>query len=97
VFNPSTREAEAGGFLSSTQRNPVSKGKKKKKKDHRRGKYPNPYFLDRLYYVTIILDGSPVNFVVGWFFFLKDLFYVYEYIVAVFFKFYFSFYFFDFF
>jgi hypothetical protein len=45
AFNPSTREAEAGGFLSSrsawstkfqdsqaTQRNPVSKTKKEKKK-----------------------------------------------------------------
>jgi hypothetical protein len=38
AFNPSTREAEAGGFLSSRtaraiQRNPVSKNQKKKKKD----------------------------------------------------------------
>jgi hypothetical protein len=37
TFNPSTWEAEAGGFLSlrtarATQRNPVSKKKKKKKK-----------------------------------------------------------------
>ena len=37
AFNPSTREAEAGGFLSSrtaraTQRNLVSKIQKKKKK-----------------------------------------------------------------
>ena len=37
AFNPSTREAEAGGFLSSrtaraTQRNPVSKETKRKKK-----------------------------------------------------------------
>jgi hypothetical protein len=37
TFNPSTWEAEAGGFLSSrpartTQRNPVSNNQKKKKK-----------------------------------------------------------------
>jgi hypothetical protein len=37
AFNPSTREAEAGGFLNSrtaraTQRNPVSKNQKPKKK-----------------------------------------------------------------
>ena len=37
AFNPSTREAGAGGFLSSrtaraTQRNPVSKNQKKNKK-----------------------------------------------------------------
>jgi hypothetical protein len=30
AFNPSIWKAEAGGFLSSTQRNPVSKKKKKK-------------------------------------------------------------------
>jgi hypothetical protein len=38
AFNPSTQEAEAGGFLSSrtaraTQRNPVSKNKQTKKAD----------------------------------------------------------------
>jgi hypothetical protein len=41
TFNPSTREAEAGGFLSSrpawaTQRNPVSKKKKNKKKKRKK-------------------------------------------------------------
>ena len=40
AFNPSTWEAEAGGFLSSrtaraTQRNPVSKNQKRKKKRER--------------------------------------------------------------
>jgi hypothetical protein len=43
AFNPSTWEAEAGGFLSSrtamtTQRNPVSKKKKKKRKEKKRKK-----------------------------------------------------------
>jgi hypothetical protein len=38
AFNPSTWEAEAGGFLSlrtarATQRNPVSKNQKKKKEE----------------------------------------------------------------
>jgi hypothetical protein len=41
AFNPSTRETEAGGFLSSrpartTQRNPVSKNKKKKTKQNKK-------------------------------------------------------------
>jgi hypothetical protein len=41
AFNPSTREAEVGGFLSSkparaTQRNPVSKNQKEKKKEKRK-------------------------------------------------------------
>jgi hypothetical protein len=40
TFNPSTREAEAGGFLSSrpawsTKRNPVSKKKENKNKQKR--------------------------------------------------------------
>jgi hypothetical protein len=44
TFNPSTREAEAGRFLSSrpawsTQKNPVSKKTKKKKK---KKKFKNP-------------------------------------------------------
>ena len=43
AFNPSTREAEAGGFLSSrpawaTQRNPVSKNKTNKQKKKKREK-----------------------------------------------------------
>jgi hypothetical protein len=45
AFNPSTWEAEAGGFLSSrparaTQRNPVSKKKKKKKTQQQQKKKP---------------------------------------------------------
>ena len=43
AFNPSTREAEAGGFLSSrtawaTQRNPVSKTRKKEREKKKKRK-----------------------------------------------------------
>jgi hypothetical protein len=43
AFNPSTWEAEAGGYLSSrparaTQRNPVSKNQKKKERKKERKK-----------------------------------------------------------
>jgi hypothetical protein len=46
AFSPSTREAEAGGFLSSktaraTQRNPVLKKKKKRKKERKRKEKQN--------------------------------------------------------
>jgi hypothetical protein len=46
AFNPSTQEAEAGGFLSSRtiraiQRNPVSKNQKKKKEKEKEKKERN--------------------------------------------------------
>jgi hypothetical protein len=53
AFNPSTWEAEAGGFLSSRtaraiQRNPVSKKRKKKKKNQ-----PSPWVSSLWTSVTV--------------------------------------------
>jgi hypothetical protein len=65
AFNPSTREAEAGGFLSSrpardTQRNPVlkrkEKGKEKEKEEERKGKRKRACFSN-LQAFSLILES----------------------------------------
>ena len=64
AFNPSTREAEAGGFLSSrtawaTQRNPVSR-KKEKRKERRKKKRKkmqlNFFFFDIGFHYAVVDD-----------------------------------------
>jgi hypothetical protein len=52
TFNPSTWEAEAGGFLSSkparaTQRNPVLENRKKKKKEEEESSWPQKDFISK--------------------------------------------------
>jgi hypothetical protein len=53
TFNPSTREAEAGGFLSSrtarvTQRNPISKNQKTKPNQTKQNKNPKTPLMTRM-------------------------------------------------